>query len=54
METRQAEFLVHQSVPLNLINCVGAYSPEKAAEVQTIFGDADIDIPVEVKTAWYY
>jgi hypothetical protein len=54
METRQAEFLVHQNVPLNLINCVGAYSPEKATEVQKIFGDADIDIPVEVKTAWYY
>lgn len=54
METRQAEFLVHKSVPLNLMNCVGVYSPEKAAEVQEIFDDADIDIPVEVKTAWYY
>ncbi len=54
METRQAEFLVHQSVPLNLMDVVGVYSPEKAAEVQEIFDDAKINIPVEVKTAWYY
>ncbi len=54
METRQAEFLVHKAVPLNLMNCVGVYNPEKASEVQEIFNDADINIPVEVKTAWYY
>ncbi len=54
METRQAEFLVHKSVPLSLMNCVGVYNPEKASEVQEIFNDADINIPVEVKTAWYY
>jgi hypothetical protein len=54
METRQAEFLVYKSVPLNLMNVVGVYSPEKAAEVQEIFDDAKIKIPVEVKTAWYF
>jgi hypothetical protein len=54
METRQAEFLVHKSVPLNLMDCVGVYSPEKAGEVQEVFDDAGINIPVEVKTAWYY
>ena len=54
METRQAEFLVHKSVPLNLIPIVGAYSAAKAAEVQEILDDADIDIPVEVKSTWYY
>ena len=53
-ETRQAEFLVHKSVPLNLIKCVGVYNQEKAEQVQEIFEKADIDIPVEVKTAWYY
>lgn len=52
--TRQAEFLVHKTFPLSLIDCVGVYSKEKAAEVQEIFDDADIDIPVEVKTAWYH
>lgn len=54
METRQAEFLVHKGVPLNLVDCVGVYSEEKAAEVREIFDDADIDIAVEVKDAWYY
>ena len=54
METRQAEFLVYKSVPLTLMDCVGVYSPEKAAEVAKIFEDGDIEIPVEVKTAWYY
>jgi len=54
METRQAEFLVHKSVQLNLMNCVGVYNPEKASEVQEIFNDAGLNIPVEVKTAWYY
>jgi len=53
-ETRQAEFLVHKSVPLDLISGVAVYSEEKAAQVREIFEDADIEIPVEVKTAWYY
>lgn len=54
METRQAEFLVHKSVPLALMDCVGVYSTEKAAEVKEILEDADIELPVEVKRAWYF
>ena len=54
METRQAEFLVHQEVPIKLIDHVGVQSPAKAAEVQEIFADAHINIPVEVKVEWYY
>jgi ssDNA thymidine ADP-ribosyltransferase, DarT len=54
METRQAEFLVHKGIPLNLMNSVGVYSPEQAEEVRKVFDDADIEIPVEVKTAWYF
>jgi ssDNA thymidine ADP-ribosyltransferase, DarT len=53
-ETRQAEFLVHKSVPLDLISGVGVYSEGKAAQVREVFEDAEIKIPVEVKTAWYY
>ena len=52
--TRQAEFLVYKNFPLSLMNSVGVYSREKAAEVQEIFDEADIDIPIEVKTAWYH
>src|ERR1700674_3485793 len=48
-ETRQAEFLVHKSVPLKLVTMVGAYDQVKADEVREIFEDADIDLPVEAK-----
>lgn len=53
-ETRQAEFLVHKGVPLELTEVVGVYSTEKADTVRKIFEDADIDIPVEVKPDWYF
>lgn len=53
-ETRQAEFLVHKAIPLDLMDCVGVYSNAKAAEVKEILDEADINIPVEVKKAWYY
>lgn len=54
METRQAEFLVHKRVPLNLMETVGVYSEPKAAQVREIFDEAGIEIHVEVKFAWYY
>jgi hypothetical protein len=54
METRQAEFLVHKNVPLSLVDCVGVHNATKAAEVQKIFDDAHIGIPVEAKADWYY
>lgn len=54
METRQAEFLVYTSVPLDLIRIVGVYDESKAKEVRKIFDDAKINIPVEVKSAWYF
>lgn len=53
-ETRQAEFLVHKSVPLNLMKVVGVYSAAKAREVEEILDKADIEISVEVKPAWYF
>lgn len=54
METRQAEFLVHKSVPLNLMATVGVYSASKAAEVKGIFDEAGVELQVEVRSAWYY
>jgi hypothetical protein len=53
-ETRQAEFLIHKSVPLKLITMVGAYNQVKASEVRQILEDADIDLPVEAKPDWYF
>ncbi|HKT48096.1 MAG TPA: DarT ssDNA thymidine ADP-ribosyltransferase family protein [Candidatus Acidoferrales bacterium] len=53
-ETRQAEFLVHEQVPVRLMNGIGVYNAEKAADVRKILDKAEIDIPVEVKAAWYF
>ena len=54
METRQAEFLVHERVPLDLIGGIGTYDQEKADEVQRILADADVELPVQVKSGWYF
>jgi hypothetical protein len=53
-ETRQAEFLVHKSVPLQLIIRVGVYNEAKAAEVIKIFENAGIELPIEAKPGWYF
>jgi hypothetical protein len=53
-ETRQAEFLVHKSVPLKLIGLVGAYNEAKAAEVSQIFEEAGIELEVQAKPEWYF
>lgn len=54
METRQAEFLIHNSVPLTIMSIVGVYNEAKAAEVREIFEEADIDLQVEAKPDWYF
>ncbi len=54
METRQAEFLVHKSVRLSLMETVGVFSASKAAEVKELFDDAGVELQVEVKSTWYY
>lgn len=54
METRQAEFLVHERFPLELVRSIGVYSSAKAEEVEEILDDANIEIPVVVKSAWYF
>jgi hypothetical protein len=49
METRQAEFLVYESVPLKIMSTVGVYNAAKATEVSQIFEAAKIKLKVEVK-----
>jgi hypothetical protein len=53
-ETRQAEFLIHKSVSLKLMNTVGVYDEAKANEVRTIFDEADLNLDVTVKKDWYF
>lgn len=53
-EIRQAEFLVHDKVPLKLMTMAGVCSDEKAKEVRDIFRKAGVKLAVEVKAEWYF
>lgn len=54
METRQAELMVHESVPLAHASGIGTYDAAKAAQVKAILDGAEIELPVEAKAEWYY
>jgi len=54
METRQAEFLVHASCPLNLVRQIGVSNNAKAAEVTAILQKAGVNIPVAARPEWYF
>ncbi|HEV2222141.1 MAG TPA: DUF4433 domain-containing protein [Candidatus Acidoferrales bacterium] len=53
-ETRLAEFLVYQSVPLKLITMVGTYNDARTAEVARVLDEAGVELQVETKPAWYF
>jgi hypothetical protein len=52
METRQAEFLVHEIVPLGLVNEIGVCNVAKAQEVRELLGD--LQLPVRARPGWYF
>ena len=54
MERRQAEFLIRQSVPLGAISRIGVANETKAQIVRGILAAAQVPLPVEVKTDWYF
>lgn len=54
MERRQAEFLVKGTVPLNKLTKIGVIDETKATEVRHILNQAGVDLPVEVKSDWYF
>lgn len=51
---RQAEFLVHEHLPWNLISAVGVYDGPRQAEVVKILEQSDHRPPVHVLPKWYY
>ena len=53
-EHKQAEFLLHESFPLELVARVGVKSAQVQADVETVLAQADIPIGVEVRREWYY
>jgi hypothetical protein len=54
METRQAEFLVHREVPLEVFEVIGVLDESKATEVRGILKAARVNLPVRATPGWYY
>ena len=54
MERRQAEFLVHQSVPLNVFTRIGVANTAKQALVSSQIVDFGGQLRVYVMPAWYF
>jgi ssDNA thymidine ADP-ribosyltransferase, DarT len=53
-ETRQAEFLVHRSVPTGVIAGVAACNDAAAARVGAVLEQAGWNVPVKSMAGWYY
>lgn len=51
---RQAEFLVHNHFPVNLIAGIGVISNKIADSVKQILAETGHQIPVAVRPNWYY
>lgn len=54
MERRQAEFLVRNMVALERFTRIGVIDESRAAEVRVILKQAGVNLPVVVKTEWYF
>lgn len=54
METRQAEFLVHETVSLDLILEIGTYDEAQARKVREILAEAGSELSVQAKPGWYF
>jgi hypothetical protein len=53
-EQKQAEFLIEQHFPWELVEEIGAYSPKRVEETNNILATTTHKPPVEVKNGWYY
>jgi hypothetical protein len=54
MEGKQAEFLLHESFPWNLVRRIGVYSAEIKARAEASLAHASHRLPVEIFRDWYY
>lgn len=54
MRRKQAEFLVKTKVPVSCFAGIGVYNEEKRILVQEIVDNLDLDIPVRIKSSYYY
>jgi hypothetical protein len=54
MRRKQAELLVHSHVPANCIGAIAVYNAASKTKVETIMKNLKLQIPVIVKTNYYY
>ncbi len=54
MERRMAEFLVHETVPLDLLVGVGVRSEAHKVRIERLFERAGVSMRVVVRSDWYY
>jgi hypothetical protein len=53
-EGKQAEFLVHKSLPWRLVERIGVIDERVAGQVTQAIAEADHQPPVAVERSWYY
>lgn len=53
-EGKQAEFLVHERFPFDLVERIGVFSPAVRAQAARAIADAHHRPPVEVRWEWYF
>ena len=53
-ETRQAEFLVHGSVPWTCIRAIGVHNPKIEQDLTSILSVVHYRPRILVKPEWYY
>lgn len=54
MERRQAEFLLKHAVRLSVMTRIGVINESKAEIVRKILAETGVNLPVVVKTSWYF
>jgi len=53
-ERKQAEFLVHNYVPLDCVKGIAVYSERYRKEVAEQLQAYKMTLPIQIKTSWYY
>ncbi len=51
---RMAEFLVHESLPLELITAIGVHDRRVQTDVADLLANAGADLPVAIRRGWYF
>jgi hypothetical protein len=51
---RQAEFLIHHKAPLSLIQGIGVMDSKTLESVNQVLTGSEIQVPVQIKSEWYF